>query len=142
MLRPGDLKPLMIEADGLRFEDKKLPPPKVKLVQHPRFTPTYFVALGNIVSAPGYDGNGFTYAANTPNFMGARIPLAHTELKTLLRKRVEIDVQNKVVLFYCNFCNVLYFTLLGIQYYTILYNDVPYGILLAHSYSALNWNGN
>ena len=38
------------------------------------------MALHNLVSSPGQDGNGFAYPADTPNYMGARIPLVHTGL--------------------------------------------------------------
>ena len=51
------------------------------MTPHPRFTPTYYTALHNLVASAGFDGNGFRYAANTPNYKGARIPLVHTGLK-------------------------------------------------------------
>ena len=80
VLRTKDLEILPVMVNGKQFEDRQLPAPKVSLSPHPRFTPTYFVALGNIVAASGYDHQGFSYPADTPNFMGARIPLVHTAL--------------------------------------------------------------
>ena len=63
------------------FTDRCLPSPVQDLSPHPRFTTSYYVALHNLVANSGQDGNGFFYPANTPNYKGARIPLAHTGLK-------------------------------------------------------------
>ena len=73
--------PKEIKIPGATFVDKVLPAPKSGLVPHPKFNPSYFVALGNAVAASGYDQAGFCYPAGTPNFLGARIPLLHTNLR-------------------------------------------------------------
>ena len=63
------------------FIDKILPDPSHQLEPNKVFTPDYFVALHNLVSAPGYRGDGTPYGPNTPNHLGARISLPHTKLK-------------------------------------------------------------
>ena len=61
------------------FIDKCLPDPAPcfleRAVTHSRFDPDYFLSLHKLVSAPGQD-----YPANTYNFLGAKIPLVHTQL--------------------------------------------------------------
>ena len=57
------------------FVDKILPPTSLYLNQHSGFPVDYFVSLHKLVSAPGS-----TYAAYTPNHLGARIPLQHSKL--------------------------------------------------------------
>ena len=79
--KTSHLKEFKINYYGKSFTDRILPPPAQTLVAHPRFTPTYYVALHNLAACAGRDGNGFGYPANTPNYRGARIPLAHTGLK-------------------------------------------------------------
>ena len=66
---------------GTIFVDRVLPAPSSALVPHPKFSPSYFVDMGNAVAAAGYDQAGFCYPAGTPNFLGARIPLLHTSLR-------------------------------------------------------------
>ena len=65
--------------DGKIFYDKHLPDPAPnflsRIVPHPRFSSEYFTALHSLIAAPGC-----SYPANTYNFRGARIPLAHTKL--------------------------------------------------------------
>ena len=70
-----------VAIPGATFVDKALPAPGFALVPHPKFNPSYFVALGNAVASSGYDQAGFCYPAGTPNFLGARIPLVHTSLR-------------------------------------------------------------
>ena len=74
------LKETRVEFNGNVFIDRILPVPALPITAHARFTPTYYVALHNLVAGPGNDGRGFWYPANTPNYKGARIPLAHTGL--------------------------------------------------------------
>ena len=81
VLKANSLKTFEVQLPNAVFIDRLLPPPKAVLVPHPRFSPNYFVSLGNSVSAAGFDKAGFSYPAGTPNFKGARIPLAHTSLK-------------------------------------------------------------
>ena len=80
VIRPSTLPTIEVTIPGAIFVDRALPSPNTKLLQHPKFNPEYFVALGNLVSASGFDKAGFCYPAGTPNFLGARIPLAHTNL--------------------------------------------------------------
>ena len=81
VIRSTTLLSREVEIPGATFVDKVLPAPKSGLVPHPKFNPSYFVALGNAVAASGYDQAGFCYPAGTPNFLGARIPLLHTNLR-------------------------------------------------------------
>ena len=81
VLRSRTLSGFDVEIPGDVFVDRLLPVPDIQLCGHQRFTPAYFVALGNLVSAAGYNKAGFSYPAQTPNFKGARIPLLHTGLK-------------------------------------------------------------
>ena len=76
--KTGSLQEFSIKFGDRVFVDRLLPQPSKPLRPHPRFTTTYYVALHNLVAGSGHDGNGFQYPANTPNFRGARIPLAHT----------------------------------------------------------------
>ena len=57
------------------FRDKKLPNCEFQLLENKDFTTDYFVTLHKITVSPGPH-----YAAGTPNFMGARIPLRHSKL--------------------------------------------------------------
>ena len=74
------LKDKFIEMPGKDFIDKVLPTTRHSLVHATDFTPDYYVALHNIVAAPGYRGDGTMYEAFTPNHLGARIPLPHVKL--------------------------------------------------------------
>ena len=80
-LKSSNLPTVEVKIPGAIFIDKVLPSPSSVLVPHPSFSPSYFVDLGNSVTASGFDGAGFCYPAGTPNFLGARIPLRHTNLK-------------------------------------------------------------
>ena len=81
VLKVNSLKDNVIQVPGGTFTDKFLPPSANKLVPREVFTGDYFVSLHNIVSAPGVRLDGSTYPASTPNYLGARIKLAHTGLK-------------------------------------------------------------
>lgn len=78
--RTNHLKEIKISFNDGMFIDRVLPDSNKALTPHPRFTPTYYVALHNLAASTGHDGNGFWYPSNTPNYMGARIPLVHTGL--------------------------------------------------------------
>ena len=60
---------------SLVFVDKKLPLLDSPPVPHSRFKPQYFTGLSSLAAAKGP-----TWAAFTPNHLGARIPLVHTDL--------------------------------------------------------------
>ena len=76
MLRPSVLKENCFILPGNSvFVDKVLPPVNDPLSPHATYPTEYFVALHKLVSAPGS-----LYPANTPNHIGARIPLQHTKL--------------------------------------------------------------
>ena len=78
----GSLKDKFLKLPcGSLFTDKVLPAPEVELVVNDCFTPDYFIALHNIVSAPGIKPDGTTYQACTPNHLGARVQLPHVKLK-------------------------------------------------------------
>ena len=78
--KTSSLKEVKISYNNSTFIDRQLPPSTKTLTPHQRFTPTYYVALHNLVASGGDHGNGFRYPPNTPNYKGARIPLAHTGL--------------------------------------------------------------
>lgn len=80
VLRANSLQTTEVKIPNAVFIDRLLPPPDVILPVQPQYPTTYYVALGNAVSAAGVDLAGFTYPACTPNFKGARIPLKHTSL--------------------------------------------------------------
>ena len=65
--------------DSKVFNDRCLPDPSPsfleQIVPHSRFDSNYFLSLHRLVTAPGPN-----YSANTYNFQGARIPLAHSQL--------------------------------------------------------------
>ena len=58
------------------FLDKVLPSTNVRFELDPNFSTDYFVGLHNLVVSQGVD-----YPYGTPNYMGARVPLAHSRLK-------------------------------------------------------------
>ena len=76
LLRPSTLpENCFILPDNKVFIDKVLPRSNVSFFQSDKFPLEYFVALHRLVSA-----SGSTYPTNTPNHLGARIPLRHTRL--------------------------------------------------------------
>ena len=80
VFKVNSLKDRPVKMPGKNFLDKILPAPEFKLAQAEVFTPDYFVALHNIVAAPGYRGDGSVYEGFTPNHLGARISLPHIKL--------------------------------------------------------------
>ena len=78
----GMLKNLIVQMPcGNNFTDKVLPASESNLETNLHFSPDYFVALHNVVSAPGWSGDGVPYPAYTPNHLGARVQLPHVKLK-------------------------------------------------------------
>ena len=76
----NNLRDLVVTMPRKNFIDKILPVAVHKLVESTIFKPDYFVALHNIVAAPGYRADGSVYEAFTPNHLGARIVLPHVKL--------------------------------------------------------------
>ena len=83
---PPDIKVSTLKSamfylpDSRIFMDKSLPDPEPgfmeRIIPHPKFSPDYFTALHSLVYAPGPH-----YPEGTYNYCGARISLAHTNLK-------------------------------------------------------------
>ena len=66
----------MVSLPGdLSFTDRILPPAQHAPSPNTKFTVEYFVALSKMASSSGH-----SWPAGTPNFRGARIPLAHSKL--------------------------------------------------------------
>ena len=77
LLRTSSLKEAQLHLHGSQvFIDRVLPPPAMKMRPNSQFTMSYFTALHSMVAAPGR-----SWPAWTPNHVGARIPLRHTQLK-------------------------------------------------------------
>ena len=76
----NSLQDVLVKIPGKNFIDKALPAPKHQLVPLAGFTPDYFVAMHNIVAAPGIRGDGTMYSKFTPNHLGARVTLPHVKL--------------------------------------------------------------
>ena len=79
-IKVSQLKPaLFVLPDVKIFNDKALPDPEPtfikRMIPHSRYSPQYFTALYQLVSAPGLE-----YSQGTYNFKGARISLTHTSL--------------------------------------------------------------
>ena len=74
------------------FIDKKLPSPAVTFDPNERFNSSYFTTLSTLVSAPG-----LTWKAGTPNYMGARIKLVHTNLNMEMWRQHLIGYENSEI---------------------------------------------
>ena len=79
---PATLPPAPLDTtsfllpDGTEFVDRRLPEPSTALTPSSSSYPSsFYVDLHHRVAAPGPD-----YGASTPNYLGARIPLAHNKL--------------------------------------------------------------
>ena len=78
ILKPRFLKDSkFVLPDGSYFVDKILPSPVMKLVEHSKYDLKYFVELHHQASAAGSRGQ-YRWPEYTPNYIGARIPLHHT----------------------------------------------------------------
>ena len=76
----SSLRDMVIKMPGKDFIDKVLPSPVHVVTPSSVHTADYYVALHNIVAAPGYRGDGTSYDSFTPNHLGARIVLPHVRL--------------------------------------------------------------
>ena len=80
ILKPRFLKDSrFVLPDGSCFVDKDLPNPAVELIEHDKFDVKYFIELHHQTSAPGRRGQ-YSWPEYTPNYIGARITLSHTNL--------------------------------------------------------------
>ena len=76
LVKVSSLKDLTVDLPGSKiFIDKSLPPLKTPLSQNMKFPSEYFSGLHHLVNSAG-----FYYPEGTPNHLGARIPLQHTNL--------------------------------------------------------------
>ena len=76
LLRPSSLQETCYVLPGNQvFVDKILPLIDNELSQNDAYPLHYFTGLHSLVSAPSVN-----YPAYTPNYLGARIPLQHTNL--------------------------------------------------------------
>ena len=77
ILKTSSLKDFKVRmGEGKTFVDKALPCLTNPFAVNSQFPPDYFCALHELVSTAGV-----FYPENTPNHLGARIPLQHTGLK-------------------------------------------------------------
>ena len=77
----GRLLDLHVKLPVGDFYDKVLPAPTHPIKINQVFTPDYFIALHNLTTAAGVRDDGSSYAAFTPNHLGARMSLPHTKLR-------------------------------------------------------------
>ena len=80
-LRTSCLPEVLVQTPFGHFKDRLLPPSPHMLLLSETFPPEYFLALHNVVAAPGVRADGSCYPAFTPNYVGARIALRHTRLQ-------------------------------------------------------------
>ena len=69
--------------------DRKLPAAQVNFTPNPRFNQNYYITLSKLVSAAGP-----TWGPGTPNHIGARVPLMHTDLKLDMWRKHLIGYQD------------------------------------------------
>ena len=81
VIKPGLLREscFALSQDKL-FIDRVLPAPEVSLVKHSEFPVSYYINLYKVTSSAGSRGQ-YSWPANTPNYLGARVPLTHTSFK-------------------------------------------------------------
>ena len=78
ILKPRFLKDSkFVLPNGSYFVDKVLPSPAVELTEHKKYDVKYYVELHYKTSASGSRGQ-YTWPEYTPNYIGARVPLQHT----------------------------------------------------------------
>ena len=78
VLKPSHLKDMYFSlSKGAIFRDKFLPGPKADLVKHKVFDVNYYISLYRHTAAAGERGQ-YRWPCNTPNYLGARVPLLHT----------------------------------------------------------------
>jgi hypothetical protein len=71
------------------FVDHKLPAAQVNFTPNPRFNQNYYITLSELVSAAGP-----TWGPGTPNHIGARVQLMHTDLKLDMWRKHLIGYQD------------------------------------------------
>lgn len=103
VLKASSLQTAEVKIPNTVFIDRILPAPDVILPLQPKFPTSYYIALGNSVTAAGIDLAGFTYPACTPNYKGARIPLKHTNLKIDRWRHHLIGYQNIEIIQFLEF---------------------------------------
>ena len=81
VLRVSRLAEVLVQTPFGPFHDRVLPPSDHRINPREIYTPDYFVALHNVVAAPGIRADGSCYPAFTPNYLGACVKLAHVRLK-------------------------------------------------------------
>ena len=78
IIKPRFLKDMFFSLpNGSIFMDKVLPSPGVSLTEHKRFDAQYYISLYEQTAAAGVRGQ-YKWPENTPNYIGARVPLVHT----------------------------------------------------------------
>ena len=76
LLKTNSLSEVIVQLPGsIMFKDRVLPSAQHVLTANDQFTTDYFIALSSMASSPGH-----SWPPGTPNFRGARIPLAHSKL--------------------------------------------------------------
>ena len=92
-----------VKLPKVDFTDKVLPASHYQLQVNKVYTPDYFVALHQIVAAPGYRGDGTPYLAHTPNCLGARVSLPHSGMKLDRWRHYLIGYENAEIVQYLEF---------------------------------------
>ena len=75
------LSDLVVQTPFGPFTDKALPLSGQRMLMRDKFNTEYFLALHNVVAAPGIREDGSHYPAFSPNYLGARVKLKHVDLK-------------------------------------------------------------
>ena len=90
LLRTSTLKDLQVQLPGDQsFVDKVLPQIANKFSVNKKYPPEYFVALHHLVNS-----SSVYYPEGTPNHLGARIPLQHTNLNLPMWRKHLIGYDN------------------------------------------------
>ena len=99
LLRTGSLKEVQLHLRGGHvFVDRALPAPAVKTKPNSEYSMSYFTALHSMVVAEGQ-----SWPAWTPNHLGARIPLSHSNLKVDKWRQHLIGYENVEICQYIEF---------------------------------------
>ena len=99
LVRTSSLSDLSVAMpNGSTFVDKVLPPLDSRFPSNERFPPEYFCNLHKQVSSVG-----FHYPQDTPNHLGARIPLQHTGLKLNMWRKHLVGYEHSELCQYLEF---------------------------------------
>ena len=99
LLKTSSLLKVSVPLPGnLEFIDRFLPPPLHVSSPNPEFSVEYFVALSKMASSSGH-----SWPAGTPNFRGARIPLAHSKLNIPAWRRHLIGYEEPEIAWYLQY---------------------------------------